>query len=574
MKILLVQPPVLDFYQTHIRTQPVGLASLAAVLLQNHHQVEILDCQIKGRRKKIPLPEKFSYIKEFFLGRDISPFRLYSDFYHFGLSCAEISDHVKKTRPDLVGISCQFTPYVSESIATAKAVKAACPDVPVVFGGAHVSVLPKNVLKSEFVDYVVIGEGERTFLDLIEAVAKETEVCGIDGVGYRDDEGIKINPLKTYVSDIDSLPFPARNLLDLETYRIKKRKCTMVLTSRGCPQGCSYCSVASTMGTRFRARSPQNVIDEIKTCVEDHHITAFDIEDDNFTLDPGRAEEILDRIIDTFGEQTIDLYAMNGLSIFSLTESLLIKMKKAGFKHLDLALGSSSSKINKEMNRPADLVKAEAVLKQAATLGFPVTTYIILGIPGHSIEDMLSSILYLAGKDTFIGPSIFYPSPGTAVYRQMEDKGSRLSNDFTLLRSSLFPVETDAFSRLDMVTLLRLARWINFIKQLSLPDADLDSLEQTAVSSGYPKNLEITADAKKTAFCFSSKELLKMDEAGQILTLFLLQNKQFFGMKRLKTGNKDLYTYQIFPYKTSQKVMDMFFNKKKHFIIRQAVSKT
>ena len=91
MKILLIQPPLRDVYQTPVRTQPIGLASLAAVLLEKGHEVEILDCHVHGRKKKIPLPEKFSYIEEFFPKGDLSPFRLYSGFYHFGLFYDEIS---------------------------------------------------------------------------------------------------------------------------------------------------------------------------------------------------------------------------------------------------------------------------------------------------------------------------------------------------------------------------------------------------------------------------------------------------------------------------------------------------
>jgi radical SAM superfamily enzyme YgiQ (UPF0313 family) len=570
MKILLIQPPVRDFYQTPIRTQPIGLASLAAVLAEKNHEVEILDCQVRGRRKKIPLPEKFSYIKEFFPEGDLSPFRLYSGFYHFGLSFDEISLHVKKTAPDLVGISCQFTPYVSESISTAEAVKAVNSDIPVVFGGAHASVLPKAVLKSECVDYVVIGEAERTFADLVEAIAEEKSVSELEGVGYRKDAGIRINPLKNYISDIDSISFPARNLLDTQAYKIRQRKCTMLLTSRGCPQGCSYCSVASTMGTGFRTRSPENVIAEMKACVKDYDITAFDIEDDNFTLDPSRAEKILDLIIEEFGEQAIDLYAMNGLSIFSLTEELLCKMKKAGFKHLDLALGSSSKDLNREMNRPADLSHAEAVLKQAARLGFPVNTYIILGIPGHSLEDMVSSILYLAEKDTFIGPSIFYPSPGTEVYQEMKKNGYALGEDYSMLRSSLFPVETEGFSRLDLVTLLRLARWVNFIKQLELVDINIDQLRNKAVANWHPKDVPLCEKNDPKMYYLTVKEPLKMIDAGKILTSFFLQSKNFFGVRRIRTANKDLYTYQLFPYKTSQSVMNILYNSK-DFFIRQAV---
>ena len=509
-------------------------------------------------------------LKSFFPEGDLSPFRLYSGFYHFGLSFYEISLHVKKTAPDLVGVSCQFTPYVSESIRTAEVVKTVNPDVPVVFGGAHASVLPKAVLESEYVDYVVIGEGERTFADLVEAISEEKNVSELEGVGYREGEKIQINPLKNYISDIESISFPARNLLDTQAYKIGQKKCTMLLTSRGCPQGCSYCSVATTMGTGFRARSSENVIAEMKSCVKDYDITAFDIEDDNFTLDLSRAEKILDLIIDEFGEQAIDLYAMNGLSIFSLTEDLLCKMKRAGFKHLDLALGSSSKDLNREMNRPADLSRAEAVLKQAARLGFPVNTYIILGIPGHRLEDMVSSILYLAEKDTFVGPSIFYPSPGTEVYQEMVESGYDLGSDFSLLRSSLFPVETKGFKRLDLVILLRLARWINFIKQLSLADISIEQLKDTAVSSWHPKDLPLSRENDQNIYSLTLKEPIKMNEAGKILTSFFLQSKNFFGIKRINKANKDLYTYQLFPYKTSQRVMDILF-KNKSFVIRQAV---
>jgi anaerobic magnesium-protoporphyrin IX monomethyl ester cyclase len=573
MKILLIQPPVRDFYQTPIRTQPIGLSSLAAALVEKNHEVEILDCQVRGRRKKIFLPEKFSYIKEFFPEGDLSPFRLYSSFYHFGLSFDEILLHVKKTAPDLVGISCQFTPYVPESFSTAEVVKMVNPDIPVIFGGAHASVLPRSVLKSEYVDYIVIGEGERTFTDLVEAISEEKSVSELEGVGYREGAGIRVNPSRTYISDIDRLSFPARNLLDTEVYKIGQRKCTMLLTSRGCPQGCSYCSVATTMGTRFRTRSPQNVIAEMKSCVKDYDITAFDIEDDNFTLDLSRAEKILDLIIDEFGEQTIDLYAMNGLSIFSLTEDLLCKMKRAGFKHLDLALGSSSKDLNREMNRPADLSIAEAVLKQAARLGFSVNTYIILGIPGHRLEDMVSSILYLAEKDTFIGPSIFYPSPGTEVYQEMEKNGYVFSADFSMLRSSLFPVETEGFLRLDLVTLLRLARWVNFIKQLLLADINIEQLNNTAVLNWHPKDVPLCRKNDSKMYYLTVKEPLKMVDAGKILSSFFLQTKNFFGIRRIRAANKDLYTYQLFPYKTSQSVMDILFNSK-DFFIRQAVSRT
>jgi len=183
---------------------------------------------------------------------------------------------------------------------------------------------------------------------------------------------------------------------------------------------------------------------------------------------------------------------------------------------------------------------------------------------------MVSSILYLSGKDTFIGPSIFYPSPGTEVYREMEDSGEVLNTDFSLLRSSFFPVETAGFKRLDLVTLLRLARWVNFIKQLLLPDMDLDRLKKTAVSDWHPKDVPLCGKNDPETYYLTAREPLPMEEAGKILTAFFLQSKTFFGIRRIKSANKDLYTYQLFPYKVSQRVMDVLF-KNKDFFIRQAV---
>jgi hypothetical protein len=131
-------------------------------------------------------------------------------------------------------------------------------------------------------------------------------------------------------------------------------------------------------------------------------------------------------------------------------------------------------------------------------------------------------------------------------------------------------VETAGFKRLDLVTLLRLARWVNFIKQLLLPDVDLDRLKKTAVSDWPPKDVPLCGENDPETCYLNSREPLPMEEAGKILTAFFLQSKTFFGIRRIKSANKDLYTYQLFPYKVSQRVMDILF-KNKDFFIRQAV---
>ncbi len=136
------------------------------------------------------------------------------------------------------------------------------------------------------------------------------------------------------------------------------------------------------------------------------------------------------------------LFAMNGLSLISLDPELLQAMKAAGFERLDLSLGSSSHELNRRMDRPADTARAEAALEAAARLGLPVTTYIILGMPDHRLEDMVDSIIYLMERPTMLGPSIFYPSPGTRTFDAVQEAGLCDVTQYGLLRSSAFPVET------------------------------------------------------------------------------------------------------------------------------------
>ncbi len=154
MKVLLIQPPIRDFYQTSIRTQPIGLAYLAASLKSHGHEVEILDCQTE-RKKSIPVPSELSYLRDFYPFEDRSPFKLYSGYYHFGMGWDEIRERVEGSKADLFGISSSFTPYHQEALEVAQRIKAWNGKSVIVMGGAHVSCDPETSLKSPWVDYVV-----------------------------------------------------------------------------------------------------------------------------------------------------------------------------------------------------------------------------------------------------------------------------------------------------------------------------------------------------------------------------------------------------------------------------------
>jgi len=552
MKILLIQPPVQDFYQTSIRTQPIGLAYLAASLKRNGHEVEILDCQT-GKKKSIPIPSELSYLKDFYPFNDRSPFKLYTGYYHFGMGWKEIGQKIKDSKADVFGISSSFTPYHREALEIAQIIKEWDRKKIVVMGGAHVSGNPEEILKSPFVDYVVLGEGENRFVLLLEQLEKGTVkgIEGIDGIGYRPDGKIKINPLQIFIKDLDSLPHPARELLDPDRYRMRKKRSTMIVTSRGCPHGCAYCSTHLVMGTSFRTRTPEAIIKEMRECQKQYGIQIFDIEDDNFTFDQERAKRLMSLVIENFGEENLpaagrlELSAMNGVSFASLDEELLKLMKRAGFHTINLSFVSVDPLTKERMKRPKTTTEFDKILEEVEQVGLNVIAYAILGMPGQTIEEMVDTLIYLMGKKVLIGPSVYYPTPGTPLFERCKKK-EILPPHFSQWRSSAFPIETKEFNRLDLLTFFRLARVINFIKG----KMDEKELEEGMT---WKELLQVLNERRKV----KDKVEIKDNATTWIDLLLLLFDERSFYSLRKDDGGKILVVNE----KSSNKVLDYFFDK-------------
>ncbi|MCJ7786276.1 MAG: B12-binding domain-containing radical SAM protein [Desulfobacterales bacterium] len=551
MKVLLIQPPVRDFYQTSIRTQPIGLAYLAASLKNRGHEVEILDCQTETK-KSIPIPAELSYLKDFYPFNDRSPFKLYSGYYHFGIDWADIRKRVENSKADVFGISSSFTPYHGEALEIAQIIKEWDRRKIVVMGGAHVSCDPEGVLQSPSVDYAVLGEGEVRFPLLLEQIAKgrAKNIEKIDGIGYRKvgttrnrDGEIRINPLRNFIQDLDSLPPPARELLDLDRYRLRKKRSTMIITSRGCPHGCAYCSGYLVMGTSFRTRTPEAILKEMMQCQKQYGIQIFDIEDDNFTFDQERAKRLMNLIIEAFGEGKIELSAMNGISFASLDGELLKLMKRAGFHTINLSYVSTDPSTKERMGRPKTATEFDNILEKAEQVGLHVIAYAILGMPGQTIEEMVDTLIYLMGKKVLIGPSVYYPTPGTPLFERCKKDGI-LPSHLSQWRSSAFPIETKQFNRLDLLTLFRLARVINFIKG----KMDGKELEEGMT---WRELSNVLKEKLKTKFGDKENGTTWFD-----LLLLLDNERSFFGLRKGSGGKMSVEME-----KSSKKVLDYFFEK-------------
>ena len=544
MKILLIQPPIQDFYQTSIRTQPIGLAYLAASLATHGHEVEILDGQTE-KKKSIPIPSELSYLRDFYPFNDHSPFKLYTGYYHFGMGWKEIGQKIKDSNADVFGISSSFTPYHGEALEIARIIKEWDRRKIVVLGGAHVSCDPEGVLQSPAVDYALMGEGEKRFPLLLEQIEKEGKgsIKDIDGIGFRKDGAIQINPLESFIQDLDSLPHPARELLDPDRYRMRKKRSTMIITSRGCPHGCAYCSTHLVMGTSFRTRTPEAILKEMVGCRKGYGIQTFDIEDDNFTFDQERAKKLMSLIIKNFGEDRLELSAMNGVSFASLDEELLKLMKRAGFRTINLSYVSTSPLTKEKMRRPKPTTEFDKILKKAEQIGLQVIAYAIFGMPGQTIEEMLDTLIYLMGMKVLIGPSIYYPTPGTPLFERCKREGI-LPSHLSQWRSSAFPLETKEFNRLDLLTLFRLARVINFIKG----KMDEKELEEGIT---WRELAQVLKERRK----FKDKVKDNATSWNDLL-LMLFNERSFFSLKK-DSGDKKSVSRE----KSSKKVLDYFFDK-------------
>jgi radical SAM superfamily enzyme YgiQ (UPF0313 family) len=403
-------------------------------------------------------------LQEFYGTPDVSPFALFNRFRHFGSSFGHIGRKARMSGAWLVGISALFTPYADEALATAAAVKAWHPGVTIVMGGHHPTVMPEQVLESPAVDYVLRGEGEASLPLLAEGLRGHRPLAGIPGIAFRRPEGgLHVNPPATVASP-DEFPLPALELIDQRRYRRHGRAGAVVVASRGCPLRCSYCSVGNALWLPYRLRPVAQILSEIDTAVRAQGAGFIDFEDENLSLNRSWFLDLLDGIRRRFTGANLELRAMNGLFPPTLDETVVAAMASAGFRALNLSLGSTHAEQLKRFHRPDVRAAFDRCLCLAERHGLSAVGYIIVGAPHQSAEASVDDLLFLAERRVLAGVSVFYPAPGSADFdlcRQLD----LLPASFGRMRASALPVEHTT-RRIESATLLRLGRIVNFMKLL------------------------------------------------------------------------------------------------------------
>lgn len=357
-RILLIKPRFLaPEFQTI--TQPMGLMYIGAVLKNAGHEPRIHDCAIDYKNLKI------------------------------------LRKTIQEWKPDFIGISIIVTELEQAKRIMAQ-IRTMLPGVPVIFGGPWPSADPEGAIKKFGADYVVLGEGEKVFPELIDAIKQGCSVASIPGTASVINGQVKINPGRFLTEEeLNALPFPAWDLLDHKLYAKKPsgagvgwRKYMAIVTSRGCPFRCAYCH--RTMGKIFRKRTADSVLAEMEQLYVHHGFKEFEIVDDCFNLDRERMYAILTGIRDRLKD--VKLHFGNGLRADMLEPEDMFLFKQAGTVSAGFAIETSSPRLQKMIQKNMKIDKAVVVMNAAVKAGIYSTGFFMIGFPTETYEEAVATV--------------------------------------------------------------------------------------------------------------------------------------------------------------------------------------
>jgi anaerobic magnesium-protoporphyrin IX monomethyl ester cyclase len=413
MKVLLINPPQ-TFYPGSDQPAgnlPLGLMYIGAVLEKAGYKVEILDAFMTD-----------------------SSYRKVGETITVGMPFGQIKQEISTRKPDIIGISGPFTCQIENSVKISDLAKQVNTDILTVVGGPHVTVVPRDFLEeAKSVDIAVMGEGENSMLELAQCFEGEKPFTEVLGIAYRSDKKVIVNSPRPLIENLDELPYPAYDLVNMEKYlnpktigyRSFRNKAIPMVTSRGCPFNCCFCSVHLHMGKEFRANSAEYVLNHIQYVVKKFHLKTIFFEDDDLTLDLARFEAICDGLIER--KIKVGWETPNGVRADCLNLNLLKKMKASGCKSLFFGVESGDQQIlDNVICKSLDLSRVVEVAKICKEIGLKTGAFYIIGFPGEKKENMQKTVDFALRlkRDFDVGMHLFFATPsfGTRLYEECKAK--------------------------------------------------------------------------------------------------------------------------------------------------------
>lgn len=406
-KVLLVRPNITARKGFELQNRlypPIGLAYLAGSLIESGAEVRIVDMVAEA-------PEK------------VWDYRGTHSCY--GITDDELMEIIRQGDPDVIGVS-GFTSQHQRIVEITSAIRRDFPSKTIVLGGIHATAMTELLLKSTAADFIIRGQGETTFPALVKAlVAGNQEAARIlEGIAYRDGDNCISKEASKIQADINLLAAPAFHLLANEVY-LQHHVSMPIITSRGCPYDCLFCSVALTQGRGWRDRSPENVVDEIETIVKKWHYKTISVFDDAFNVRPDRVVAICQEIVRR--DLSINLLVPSSLMIKHITRDTLYWLKKAGCVAVSLPFEHSDETIrNTIISKGLTNAQFQTVLEWCRELGLLTIVNFVIGLPGEN-EQTLQSLNSYVRENAFrmdaLAVYIGTPFPGTRFYEECITKG-------------------------------------------------------------------------------------------------------------------------------------------------------
>jgi len=391
-KVALVNPPTLKGVFHHQLYVPIGLAYLAAVVEKAGHELAVIDCPALD------------------MDQDALKKKL-EDF-----------------QPNLVGVT-TMTPTIQSALQSTRVAKEACPNATVAVGGPHATFMDKQILNEESsVDVVARGEGEETLLELAQSATESKKLQDILGITFRSGKDLIQTPARPTIKNLDDLPYPAYNLFALDKYLLYGKLFLPVITSRGCPFQCAFCTTSRILGKEYRARSPKNIVDELEHIERVYHADSFTFYDDTLTLDKGRMFKICDEI----RARGIRIPWDCQTRVDQVTKEILSKMKESNCQQVFFGVESGCQTILDAVNKRTTVEQNEKAIRMAKEAGLFVSISIILGYPGETPEMLKQTLDFIRRAepdDVYL--CIATPYPGTELRRVVEEKGWKMSPDWS-----------------------------------------------------------------------------------------------------------------------------------------------
>jgi radical SAM superfamily enzyme YgiQ (UPF0313 family) len=420
LKIFLINPSHGEVYGK--LTPPdhphLGLAYIAAVLEAERHAVRIIDIDAEA------------------------------------LTHENLGKIIGSEKPDMVGITAT-TPVFYSALKMAEIVRKNSSAYTVI-GGIHATLMPVECAESSFIDFVVVGEGEKTIIELVNSILNKSDFANIKGLTYKKGKEIIQNEAREPIQDLDAIPFPARHLFKNQKYTYPdalRYPASPIITSRGCPGNCTFCTAKFLHGKRFRCRSAENVLDEIESLIKDYGVREIHIWDDNFITNRNRVFAFRDGII----KRNINvLFSFpNGIRADFINRDILKALRDFGTYSVAIGVESGNQNILDMIQKGIKLEQIENAFKLAKEMKLETWGFFLLGLPGEDKNTMKDTIDFAIKLDPDIAKfHVLKPFPKSVVYEQLKEQGLIVDENYIH-----YGIHTKPVHRLPDVSQEELLEW-------------------------------------------------------------------------------------------------------------------